>query len=762
MMSAAPSPSRTRFCAQCGSPVTDTSSFCERCGTPIARDAASNFTQVRDLFYQAQSIEPAKLDAWLQQACRGDTALQSELRGMLAEQKSSLPGSSSPIPGSGIPTMSAPAGQFSQEAQPRFVGPYRLLRELGHGGMGIVYLAMRDDGAFRKNVALKLLLREMASAEFVMRFKQERQVLAALDHSNIARILDGGDAADGKPYYVMEYVEGMPIDKYCDHHRLSLSERIRVFQQVCHAVHYLHLNLILHRDLKPSNVLVNSEGVVKLLDFGIAKVVGAAMASAELTGADGRPMTPAYASPEQIEGGTLQKTSDIYSLGVILYRLLTGRMPYEDIDDKIAKLATRRDPPPPSANIREDLKAASDSTTKLRRAMTGELDSIILMTLRYNPKDRYQSAAELANDLQRFLDGEAVTAYHSSVLGRSIRFMRRKRTAIAVLAGFLLLGGFGAWQWERVQAQRTETLAREKQLQELLGRLEKAPETGTSGPSETVNPQTVADTWQHVRELKQAFSKEFVALVARNPQPSAERDALLDRGVRYLDKVRAVAAANPKLGMEIADSYRQFALLQQNAPRLDGQSKEWELSNFKKGATVLAGVCSADPDNAAARQELAVLNQHIQQLGGAVQALAPRSAPVLPAADPNPPLATNTAVKRTTPPAYRPPPVAPPPDTPVPEAKPTISDEERADLQDRIESVSAKIESAERNIAPVRQSLEQRGQSLSADLVSAMSLMHLDLDRAKRDLAAGDAAKARDNLTAADGLAAKVLRSVGR
>jgi hypothetical protein len=158
---------------------------------------------------------------------------------------------------------------------------------------------------------------------------------------------------------------------------------------------------------------------------------------------------------------------------------------------------------------------------------------------------------------------------------------------------------------------------------------------------------------------------------------------------------------------------------------------------------------------------LAVLNQHIQQLGGAVQALAPRPAPVLPPADPSPPLAT-TAAKRSTAPAYRPPPVAPPPDTPGPEAKPTISEEERADLQDRIESVSAKIESADRNIAPVRQSLEQRGQSLSADLVSAMSLMHLDLDRAKRDLAAGNAARARDNLTAADGLAAKVLRSVGR
>ncbi|MGH9645521.1 MAG: serine/threonine protein kinase, partial [Bryobacteraceae bacterium] len=254
-----------------------------------------------------------------------------------------------------------------------------MVRELGRGGMGVVYLAMRDDGTFRKNVAIKLLLREAVSEEFVLRFKQERQVLAALDHPNIARILDGGDTADGMPYYVMEYVEGLPLDEYCDQKGLSVTGRIRIFQQVCGAVEYLHQNSIVHRDLKPSNILVSNDGNVKLLDFGIAKLMGAAaFANPNLTSAMGSPMTPTYASPEQISGVTLQKTSDVYSLGAILYRMLTGRLPYEGVDEKLAKLFTRQAPPAPSGNIRQDLRAGGDTTPGLRRVMLGEIDTIVL------------------------------------------------------------------------------------------------------------------------------------------------------------------------------------------------------------------------------------------------------------------------------------------------------------------------------------------------------------------------------------------------
>ena len=328
-----------------------------------------------------------------------------------------------------------------------------------------MYLAMRDDGTFRKSVAIKLLLREAVSEEFVLRFKQERQVLAALDHPNIARILDGGDTPDGMPYYVMEYVEGLPLDEYCDQKGLAVTGRLRIFQQVCGAVEYLHQNSIVHRDLKPGNILVSNDGTVKLLDFGIAKLMGAAaFANPNLTSAMGSPMTPTYASPEQISGVTLQKTSDVYSLGAILYRLLTGRLPYEGVDDKLAKLFTRQAPPAPSGNIRQDLRAGGDTTAGLRRVLLGEIDSIVLKSLEFDPKNRYQSAAELRDDLQRFLDGQPVLAHHTSVANRSFKLLKRKRAMVAVLAAFIALAGFGAWQWRRVEVQKTDVAARETHL----------------------------------------------------------------------------------------------------------------------------------------------------------------------------------------------------------------------------------------------------------------------------------------------------------
>ncbi len=559
-------------------------------------DGLTNFTRVRQLFDQAQSIPPAQRESWMADACKGDPALLSELRSMLQpssgfmqQPAGAMPGVRpagstfgmtvlEPIPQSGYsspppPTYpSVPPPSYSSAPPPapppsappsgQFVGPYRLLRELGRGGMGVVFLAMRDDGAFRKNVALKVLLRDQVNQEFILRFKQERQVVAALDHPNIARILDGGDAPDGMPYYVMEYVEGMPLDQYCDQQRLSITGRIKVFQQVCMAVHYLHQNLIVHRDLKPSNILVSSEGVVKLLDFGIAKVVGAAALSAqELTSAQGRPMTPTYASPEQLQGATLQKTSDIYSLGVILYRLLTGRNPYQDLDDKIAKLASREDPPLPSQNIREDLRATPESTAQLRRTMLGELDSIVLMSMRYDPKARYQSAADLSSDLQHFLDGQSVTAYHDSMAGKSMKLIKRKRAAIGVLVGFLLLGSFGGWQWWRAEQQKTEAAAYQAHLRDELEKLEST--TGTPQPGqpaltgEELN-KAIAKSLHDVRALKKAFGTDFTKSLAIRPGYTPERAALLDRGVRDLDKVRASAPPDPQLGMEMADGYHQL------------------------------------------------------------------------------------------------------------------------------------------------------------------------------------------------------------
>jgi serine/threonine protein kinase len=758
-----------------------------------------NFTRVRQLFDQAQSIPQTQRDAWLMNACQGDAALLAELRGMLkpggesflqhpaasatafgytivqpvapppvppAAPPSAPPSAPSSTPHSATPPP-PPASASASAASPlQYIGPWRILRELGRGGMGVVFLAMRDDGAFRKNVALKLLLKDQVTPEFVARFKQERQVVAALDHPNIARILDGGDAPDGMPYYAMEYVEGLPLDQYCDQQRLSITGRIKMFQQVCMAVHYLHQNLIVHRDLKPGNILVSSDGVVKLLDFGIAKMVGAAsVTNQELTTAQGSPMTPTYASPEQMQGATLQKTSDIYSLGVILYRLLTGRNPYLNLDEKIAKLASREDPPLPSQNIREDLRATPESTAQLRRAMLGELDSIVLMAMRYDPKGRYQSAADFSSDLQHFLDGQSVTAHHDSVAGKSFKLLKRKRAAVAVLIAFLLLGAFSGWEWWRFSEQKAEADARQAHLSDELAKLE-----GSSTP-----------TLQDVRDLKKAVGTDFTAAIAIRPGPTPEREALLTRMVRYLDRARTALPSDPNAGIEIADGYQQLGLLQESTAA--GKNPQAAVGTYQKGAEVLGSVSSQQPDNAAVKQRLARLNERIRTLqsGGTppqvpaqapppAQAEAPppvpEPAPAAPVETPKPAAPTPVRVAKApgaTPTAAPADTTAPPPPVQAPPpAAPAIPPAEMADVEERMANAASKVEIAEQTIAPVRQSLAQTGQSLNPDISTAMTTMHTRLARAKREMAAGDLAAAKEDIAAAEGLANKVLRSVGR
>jgi Protein kinase domain len=841
-----------QFCHNCGGQIPADAVFCGLCGaraaapdpTPAPPPAApipevsapASSDRLRHLFDQAGAVDPSRREAWLQAVCQGDPQLLNQLRGMLtiaepshtdhptvthvsspqafADQPSTrhayvpqAPGPSGVSnPQAATPQVGVPYTPYTpsvSQGTPPIIGPYRLLRELGRGGMGVVYLAARDDGTFRKNVALKLLLRDQVNEEFVLRFKQERQVLAALDHPNIARILDGGDAPDGMPYYVMEYVEGLPLDGYCDQQRLSLTARIKIFQQVCMAVHYLHQNSIVHRDLKPSNILVSSDGVIKLLDFGIAKVVGAAsFATPDLTSVQGRPMTPTYASPEQINGATLQKASDIYSLGVILYGLLTGRPPYQGLDDKLAKLATRQDPQPPSSNIREDLRA-SETTAQLRRAMLGELDSIVMMALKFDPRDRYQSSADLAADLQCFLDGQPVTAHRGNMAGRGFKALKRKRAMVAVLAGFLILGGFGGWQFWRFQVEKAEVAAREEKLRNLLDQLEArlngearvnassqapvpappmaqagAPSTDTSmagaapASSSIANEHAADEQIQDVQKLQKALKEDFAALAARRPGKSAQQDALLDRSVRYLDRVQSTAPANANLGLEIATSYEKVAEMQEATASTANKSAA--VSTYRKAATTLSAAAAQNPQDPRAQQRLTAVNQRIQALGGTVVVEQPAPVPDLPKPEepkPEPP----KVVEQPPPPIRTPPPkvVTPPPapvvETPKPSvavppasSMPQITAAEKRELQELLINATSKVQIADSTIAPVKASLERTGQSLSPDILSSMNSMHAAIERAKREIAFGNQAAARESIAAAEGLAAKVLRSVGR
>jgi len=284
----------------------------------------SRWQRAKELFGSALEREPAQRSAFLAEACGGDEALSQEVESLLAAHQVAA----SDI--GGMPSSDHSATGFEDALVGRRVGPYQLVRRLGQGGMATVYLATRADEHFKKRVALKLIPPGPDNQDLSRRFRNERQTLAALDHPNIVKLLEGGTTDDGLPYLVMDYVEGVPLDDYCDHHKLSIDERLRLFRKVCEAVQYAHQRLIIHRDLKPSNVLVTADGTVKLLDFGIAKLLNPeAAATLVVTRTGQRAMTPEYASPEQVRGEPLTNATDVYSLGVALYELLTGHRLYQ-------------------------------------------------------------------------------------------------------------------------------------------------------------------------------------------------------------------------------------------------------------------------------------------------------------------------------------------------------------------------------------------------------------------------------------------------
>lgn len=382
----------------------------------------------------------------------------------------------------------------SSDAGGRRIGPYRIVRVIGSGGMGIVYLAERADESFRKQVAIKLVRQRLVDPETEKRLVGERQILANLDHPNIARLYDGGTTADGTPYLVMEYIDGAPIDHYCDSRRLSIDERLDLFRQICSAVHYAHQNLIVHRDIKSTNILVTRDGTPKLLDFGIAKLLDpAALPGEGLTREGILVMTPENAAPEQVLERTITTATDTYALGVLLYRLLCGHPPYRlhgshrDVAEKIC----HEQPQPPSAMIdvywrgtetrerelevvRPEIVARYRSTSveKLRRRLRGDLDNIVLMALRKEPERRYRSAHELSEDLRLHRASLPVTARPDTWRYRSGKFLRRHVTGVAmssILLGLLIAFGIATTvQNRRIAAERDTAMQVSRFLEEIF------------------------------------------------------------------------------------------------------------------------------------------------------------------------------------------------------------------------------------------------------------------------------------------------------
>jgi serine/threonine-protein kinase len=357
--------------------------------------------------------------------------------------------------GGGLAALEAQEPALPPDAR---LGPYRVEREVGRGGMGAVYLARRDDGRFEQRVAIKVLKRGLDSDELVARFETERRILAGLTHPHIARLLDGGSTPAGRPYFVMEYVDGRPLGQYAAEQRLGLEARLRLFLAVCAAVDHAHRSLVVHRDLKPANILVGADGAPKLLDFGIAKLLDPDAAPAA-TAADLRPMTPDYASPEQRAGRPVTTATDVWGLGLVLFELLTGVNPQA--------AGEWRDPPRASLAPRAATPAGLPESARLSRLLRGDLDAILAKALEPEPERRYRSAAALADDVERHLARRPVAARRWTAGYRLTRFVCRQRLASAALLALVVAVGVVVWQVWAVARARDRSEAQRRRAQAL-------------------------------------------------------------------------------------------------------------------------------------------------------------------------------------------------------------------------------------------------------------------------------------------------------
>ena len=438
-----------------------------------AQTKAERWKRIEGIFHDAVEHPAAERSSYLAQACGEDQELLREVESLLASQANVTTALHSVIVGD----LRVVAQEFDAKEVGQRVGPYRLVRELDSGGMGVVYLAVRSDDQYFQIVAIKMIRRGAESPTLVQRFRAERQVLATLTHPNIGAILDGGETEDGRPFIVMEYVEGQPITLASENRGLSIRQRIELFRSVCSAVHYAHQKLVIHRDIKPSNVLVTPDGIVKLIDFGVSKPLAPELFPGGMPKTESwqRFMTPDYASPEQILGHPLTTATDTYSLGVLLFELLTGSRPY-----------TIRDLSPAAAERvvceQESSKPSSvrDISARNRKELAGDLDRIVMMAMEVDPSRRYQSVQHFEEDLLRYLEGKPIAARKATAFYRLGKFIQRHKTAsvMSCVTLFVVFASILLYSWQSRLAdrrlQQAETLA-DSAIEELTEKLQQSP-----------------------------------------------------------------------------------------------------------------------------------------------------------------------------------------------------------------------------------------------------------------------------------------------
>lgn len=556
-------------------------------------DPAPHWQAVKSLFHQASELPPAEREVFLAHACAGDDGLRDDVASLLAEEAA---GDEAFLD---VPLLASQA--LRDIALQRNIGPYQITALIGRGGMGTVYSAIRADDVYQRRVAIKVVNRGMDTEDVVHRFRHERRTLARLDHPNIARIIDGGTTEDGLPYFVMDFVDGVPIDAYCDAARLTITQRIELFRTVCGAVSYAHQNLVVHRDLKPENILVTADGVPKLLDFGVAKVLAgdATESVAKVTRLMDRRMTLSHASPEQVRGLPITTTSDVYSLGVLFYTLLSGRRPYKisgASSDEAARAICEITAPPASAWLQHlpahesaadadgasaDEIAARRSTTisGLTRQLSGDPERIIAMAMRKEPERRYASVEQLSADLGRYLRGMPVTARADTLSYRTSKFVQRHRVGVmaATIAAIGLAGGVAATLWQARVAQAERQIAERR--------------------------------FADVRQLANSLLFEIHDAIADLPGSTAARELLVRRALEYVDTLATESTADGALQLDLAAAYQRIGDVQGNPTNANLGDMAAAEQSYRKGLAIaekLSAVTGADPH---ARRALARLYQ---------------------------------------------------------------------------------------------------------------------------------------------------------
>jgi serine/threonine-protein kinase len=480
---------------------------------------SEQWQRVEQILESAMTCDPGMRAVFLDAACGNDAELRREVESLLAFHRDDDLTRDSGF----ADAIRVLEKRDTNLNEGRKIGAYRVLREIGRGGMGNVYLAARADDAFQKLVAVKIIRRGMDLDDVVQRFRAERRILAILDHPNVSRLLDGGATDDGLPYFVMEFIEGEPIDKYCDAHKLTIAERLKLFQGVCSAVSYAHQNLIVHRDIKPANVLVTNEGVPRLLDFGIAKLLAPDTVTQEKTVTALRALTPEYASPEQVRGEAITTASDTYSLGVLLYWLLTGHRPYRS---------------PMSSP--EEIERAICEEEPVTPSLPHDLGAIVLMALRKDPRRRYASVDQLSEDIRRYLQNLPVAARPDTHAYRAAKFIRRNKrwVAMTAIAFISLTGGIAAslWQTHIARIEQAKAARMNTFLQEMVsGTWRTANQKGLDA---TV-ADMLADAAQRV-ETELADQPEVKAAMLGTIGGAYEGSAKYDLAARYLHQAYAL------------------------------------------------------------------------------------------------------------------------------------------------------------------------------------------------------------------------------